>query len=162
MSDDIRVGHGYDVHRTGEGDGVILAGVPIPWDRGLIAHSDGDVAVHALCDALLGAAALGDIGHHFPDTDPGYGGADSLELLERVRALLEASGYRVGNIDVTIVAEAPRLADHMEAMRETLAGVLAIPVDRVSVKATTHEGVGALGRSEGIAAHAVALISTRV
>jgi len=157
----IRIGHGYDVHAFTEGDHVFLGGVRIEFDRGLRAHSDGDVVLHALCDALLGAAALGDIGEHFPDSDPEWRDAGSCSLLAQVLALLQARGWSVVNVDLSVVAERPRLAQHIEAMCETIAGVLGLPVNAVNVKATTHEGLGALGRGEGVAAHAVALIEAR-
>ena len=155
---DIRIGHGYDVHAFKEGDHLMLGGVRVPHDRAFKAHSDGDVLIHALCDALLGAAALGDIGRHFPDTDPRYAGADSRALLREVRQLLEEGGWLVGNIDCTVVAQAPKLAPHVESMREHLAADLAVESSRVNVKATTTEKLGFAGREEGIAAHAVALI----
>lgn len=154
----IRVGHGYDVHALAEGDHVVLGGVRIPCGFGVRAHSDGDVALHALCDALLGAAALGDIGRHFPDDDPAWRDADSRALLARVVARLRADGWCVRNADLTVIAERPRLGDHVEAMRAAVAGVLEIDGGAVNVKATTHEGIGALGRGEGIAAHAVVLL----
>jgi 2-C-methyl-D-erythritol 2,4-cyclodiphosphate synthase len=154
----IRIGHGYDVHAFKDGDHVVLGGVRIAHTRAFAAHSDGDVLIHALCDALLGAAALGDIGRHFPDTDPAYKGADSRVLLRRVAELLRDQGYRVGNVDTTIVAQAPKMAPHIEAMRANLADDLGIPLDRISVKATTTERLGFTGREEGISAHAVALI----
>lgn len=154
----IRIGHGYDVHALAEGDHVTLGGVRIPCGFGVRAHSDGDVALHALCDALLGAAALGDIGRHFPDDDPAWRDADSRELLARVLARVRAEGWSVVNVDVTVIAERPRLGAHVEAMRTAVADVLGIGADAVSVKATTHEGIGGLGRGEGIAAHAVALL----
>lgn len=154
----IRIGHGYDVHAFKDGDHVVLGGVRIAHTRAFAAHSDGDVLIHALCDALLGAAALGDIGRHFPDTDPAYKGADSRVLLRRVVGLLEERGYRVGNADATIIAQAPKLAPHIESMRANLAEDLGVAVDRVSVKATTTERLGFTGREEGIAAHAVALL----
>lgn len=154
----IRVGHGCDVHALAEGDHVTLGGVRIPCAFGVRAHSDGDVALHALCDALLGAAALGDIGRHFPDDDPAWRDADSRGLLARVVARVHADGWSVRNADITVIAERPRLADHVEAMRTVVAAVLGIDRDAVNIKATTHEGIGALGRGEGIAAHAVALL----
>ncbi len=157
----LRIGHGYDVHRFGPGDGVVLGGVHIPWQRGLLAHSDGDVALHALCDALLGAAALGDIGRHFPDSDSRYRGIDSRELLRQVCALLAAGGWAVGNVDLTIVAQAPRLAPHIPAMVQHIAADLAVQPGQVNVKATTTEQLGFTGRGEGIAAHAVALLVAR-
>lgn len=154
----VRVGNGFDVHRFGAGDHVILAGVRIEHDHGLIAHSDGDVAVHALCDALLGAAGLGDIGRHFPDTDPAYAGADSRDLLRRVIARLNRARYQVVNVDLTILAQAPRIAPHVGEMCRRLASDLGVPLDAVNVKATTTEQLGLVGRREGIAAMAVALI----
>lgn len=153
-----RIGHGYDVHRLEPGDGVTLGGVRIACEFRIVAHSDGDVLIHALCDALLGAAALGDIGHWFPDTDPKWRGADSRVLLREVVAALAQRGWAVGNVDATLVAQAPRVASHVLAMRKLLAADLGIAADAVSVKATTHEGLDAIGRTEGIAAHAVALI----
>lgn len=154
----MRIGSGYDVHRLVPGRRCIICGVDIPHDRGLLGHSDADVALHALSDALLGAAALGDIGHLFPDTDPAYAGADSRVLLRHVVTLLRDRGYRVGNVDVTIIAQEPKMAPHITAMREIIAADLDIAVDSVSVKATTTERLGFTGRSEGIAAHAVALL----
>ena len=154
----MRIGYGYDVHRLVEGRRLILGGVDIPWEKGLLGHSDADVLTHALMDALLGVAALGDIGQHFPDKDPAYEGADSVELLRRVCALLREHGYRVGNVDCTVVAQRPKLMPHIPAMRERLAEAMEVPVDRVSVKATTEEGLGFSGEGLGIAAHAVALL----
>ncbi|HUH36347.1 MAG TPA: 2-C-methyl-D-erythritol 2,4-cyclodiphosphate synthase [Spongiibacteraceae bacterium] len=154
----MRIGHGYDVHRFGAGDHVVLGGVHIPHDRGLLAHSDGDVVLHALCDALLGACALGDIGRHFPDTDAAYAGADSRGLLRRVMALVHARGYVLGNADLTVIAQAPRLAAHIDTMRERIAQDVGAAPDQVNVKATTTEGLGFAGRREGIAAHAVVLL----
>jgi len=154
----IRIGQGLDVHAFTEGDHVMLGGVRIPHSKGLAAHSDGDVALHALCDALLGAAALGDIGRHFPPGDERWKGADSRDLLGRVGALLEAEGWRVVNADLTIVCEAPRIVPHAGEMRAVIAGILDVGVDSVSVKATTTEGLGFCGRGEGIAALAAALI----
>ncbi|QXP84927.1 2-C-methyl-D-erythritol 2,4-cyclodiphosphate synthase [Methylococcus sp. Mc7] len=156
-----RIGQGYDAHRFKEGDHLVLCGVKIPFDRGFAAHSDGDVALHALCDALLGAAALGDIGRHFPDTDARYKGIDSRVLLREVRQKIAVEGYAIGNVDVTVVAQAPRLAAHIQAMRENVAQDLEIPVGCVNVKATTTEGMGFEGRGEGISAHAVALLAGR-
>ena len=156
----IRVGHGYDAHASGDGDHVMLGGVRVPSDFGLVAHSDGDVALHALCDALLGAAGLGDIGGHFPDTDDAVRGADSRELLRSVRSMLAQAGWFVGNVDLTIIAQRPRLSDFIEAMRDAIAAVLAVDVTSVNVKATTTERLGFVGREEGIAAHAVALIQS--
>ncbi len=155
---DVRVGHGYDVHRLVEGRKLILGGVDIPWEKGLLGHSDADVLVHAVMDALLGAAGLGDIGQHFPDTDPAYAGADSLGLLEHVTALLRERGYVVGNVDATILAQRPKLAPHISKMRENLARAMGVDPDRVNVKATTEEGLSFTGSGEGMAAHAVALI----
>jgi len=154
----MRIGHGYDVHRFGEGDFITLGGVRIPHKFGLVAHSDGDVLLHALSDALLGAAALGDIGRHFPDTDPQFKGADSRVLLRHVLTLVQAKGWRVGNVDATIVAQAPKMAPHVEAMRAHIAADLGIELDQVNVKATTTEKLGFAGREEGIAVHAVALL----
>jgi len=153
-----RIGHGIDVHRFGEGDHVTLAGVEIPHERGLVAHSDGDVALHALADALLGALALGDIGKHFPDTDASYKGADSRVLLRHVLGLVLVRGYRVGNADITVLAERPKLAPHILTMRERIAEDLQVTVDCISVKATTTEKLGFVGRSEGIEAHAVVML----
>ena len=154
----MKIGSGIDVHAFGPGEHVTLCGVRIPHERGLLAHSDGDVAIHALCDAILGALALGDIGQHFPDSDPRYRGADSRKLLRAVVALATARGWRVGNVDITVLAEAPRIGPFRDAMRANLAADLGIATDCVSVKATTTEGLGAMGRREGIAAQAVALL----
>lgn len=153
-----RIGHGIDVHRFGEGDHVVLGGVRIPHEAGLIAHSDGDVALHALCDALLGALALGDIGQHFPDTDSQYRMVDSRLLLRRVMMMVAEKGYRVGNCDVTVLAERPRLSSHVPAMRRNLSEDLGVPEDCVSIKATTTEKLGFVGRREGIEAHAVVIL----
>ncbi len=153
-----RVGLGIDFHRLVPGRRLILGGVEVPFERGLAGHSDADVLLHAVCDALLGAAALGDIGQHFPPGDPRYEGVSSLELLARVRKLLEGAGYRPWQLDVVVVAQAPVLAPVIPAMRERIASVLGIPVSRVSVKATTPEGMGPLGGGEGIGAWAVALV----
>lgn len=152
------IGQGFDVHRFAPGRPLILCGVEIPHDQGLVAHSDGDVAIHALCDALLGAAGLGDIGHHFPDTDAAYAGIDSRILLRRVLQSLVGLGLRVQNADVTIVAERPKMAPHITAMRANLAADLACDPARINVKATTTERLGFTGRGEGIAAFAVALL----
>ena len=157
----IRVGHGDDVHRLTEGRKLILGGVDIPWEKGLLGHSDADVLTHALMDALLGAAGLGDIGRHFPDNDPAYAGANSLKLLERVMKLLGVNGYTVGNVDVTVLAQRPKLAPHIPQMRDNLAQVMGVEPARVNIKATTEEGLGFTGAGEGIAAHAVALIERR-
>lgn len=154
----MRIGHGYDVHRLVEGRKLILGGVDVPFERGLLGHSDADVLAHAVMDALLGAAALGDIGKLFPDSDPAYEGADSLALLRRVSELLGENGYRIGNVDATVLAQRPRLAPHIPLMRERLAAAMGVDPGRVSVKATTEEGLGFTGAGEGIAAHAVALI----
>ena len=154
----LRVGHGYDVHRLVEGRALILGGVTVPFDRGLLGHSDADVLTHAVMDALLGAAALGDIGKLFPDSDEVYAGADSIALLERVTALLREHGSQVGNVDATVVAQAPRLAPYIPEMRRRLAEAMGLDVDCVSVKATTEERLGFTGSGEGMAAHAVALI----
>ncbi len=155
---DMRIGHGYDVHRLTEGRALILGGTEIPWTLGLDGHSDADVLTHAVMDALLGAAGLGDIGRHFPDTDAAYAGISSLLLLSRVRDLLAGAGWRTGNIDATIIAQRPKLAPYIPAMREKLAFTLGIDPGQVNVKATTEEGLGFSGRGEGIAAHAVALL----
>ncbi len=155
---DFRIGHGYDVHRLTENRKLILGGVHIPYEKGLLGHSDADVLLHAVSDALLGAAALGDIGQHFPDTDPAYEGADSLRLLSLVVSLLEEKGYAVGNIDATIIAQRPKLAAFLPDMIQNIASVCHIAPERVNVKATTEEKLGFTGRGEGIAAHAVALI----
>lgn len=154
----IRVGNGFDVHRLVEERELWLCGVKVPYHLGLLGHSDADVALHALCDALLGAAALRDIGYHFPDTDPAYKGADSRVLLRRVKALLAEKGYSISNVDVTIMAQAPKLLPHIPVMIERIAADLELPLDAVSVKATTTERLGFTGRGEGIAASASALI----
>ncbi len=154
----MRIGHGYDVHKLPPGRRLILGGVDIPYHEGLLGHSDADVLAHAVMDALLGAAGLGDIGQHFPDTDPAYAGADSLKLLERVMELLREAGYAVGNVDATVLAQAPKLAPHIPQMRQNLARVMGVDAGRVNVKATTEEGLGFTGAKQGIAAHAVALI----
>ncbi len=153
-----RIGHGFDVHKFGTGDHLVLGGVRIPYDKAFIAHSDGDVALHALCDALLGAAALGDIGRHFPDTDVAYKGADSRDLLRSVVAKIQGLNYRVGNVDLTIVAQSPKMAPHIETMRVNIAADLGVELAAVNVKATTTEQLGYTGRKEGIAVHAVALL----
>ena len=154
----IRIGHGYDVHRLVPGRKLILGGVEIPHTTGLLGHSDADVLTHALMDALLGAAAMGDIGHLFPDSDVQYAGADSLQLLRAVMERLRAAGYAVGNVDCTVLAQAPKLAPHILQMRTNLAEILGCGLDAVSVKATTEEGLGFTGAKEGIAAHAVVLL----
>jgi len=154
----MRIGQGYDAHRFKDGDHVTLGGVVIPFEHGLAAHSDGDVLLHAICDALLGAAALGDIGRHFPDTDPAYAGVDSRVLLRRVRELVAGAGWRIVNIDATLIAERPRIARHVEAMRSNIAADTGIAVAAVNVKGTTTEKMGFTGRGEGIAAAAVCLL----
>lgn len=156
----MRIGHGYDVHRLVEERKLILGGVEIPYERGLLGHSDADVLTHAVMDALLGAAALGDIGRHFPDTDPAYKGADSLRLLDHVMALLEEKGWRVGNVDATVIAQRPKLAGFIPAMRDNLAARMKVGVEQVNVKATTEEKLGFTGAGEGIAVHAVALLES--
>ncbi len=154
----IRIGHGYDVHRLVENRKLILGGVEIPFERGLLGHSDADVLLHAISDALLGAVALGDIGKHFPDTDPRYAGADSMLLLKEVVRLVRNEGYQVGNLDATILCQRPKLAGFIAAMRENIAACCEIPISDVSVKATTEEKLGFTGSGEGIAVHAVALL----
>lgn len=154
----MRVGHGYDVHRLVEGRKLILGGVEIPWEKGLLGHSDADVLVHAVMDALLGAAGLWDIGHAFPDNDPAYAGIDSMLLLARVRDMLTEKGYTVGNVDATILAQRPKLTGHIPQMRRNIAQVLGMEEDCINVKATTEEGLGFTGSGEGMAAHAVALL----
>ena len=154
----IRIGHGYDVHAFAENRKCIIGGVEIPCEKGLLGHSDADVLLHAISDSLLGATALGDIGKHFPDTDPEFKGADSLVLLERVNELLEKNGYKVVNVDATVIAQVPKLAPHIVKMRENIAKALKTDVDFISVKATTEEKLGFTGRKEGISAHCVCLI----
>ena len=154
----MRIGHGYDVHRLTEGRKLILGGVEIPYEKGLLGHSDADVLTHALMDALLGAAGLGDIGRHFPDSDDRFLGADSLELLRTVCAMLTQHGFRIGNADVTVITQRPKLAAYIPAMREKLAAVMGVEPERVNVKATTEEHLGFTGEGLGIAAHAVALL----
>ena len=154
----IRIGHGYDVHRLVENRKLILGGVEIPFERGLLGHSDADVLLHAISDALLGAVALGDIGKHFPDTDPRYAGADSMLLLKEVDQFVRNEGYQVGNLDATILCQRPKLAGFIAAMRENIAACCEIPVSDVSIKATTEEKLGFTGSGEGIAVHAVALL----
>ncbi|MBQ1233820.1 MAG: 2-C-methyl-D-erythritol 2,4-cyclodiphosphate synthase [Clostridia bacterium] len=154
----MRIGHGYDVHRLVEGRDLIIGGVNIPYEKGLLGHSDADVLTHAVMDALLGAAALGDIGKHFPDTDPAYKGADSLKLATHVSALLKQKGYRIGNIDATVIAQAPKLSPHIPAMKQNLAHALDCNADQINVKATTEEHLGFTGEGLGIAAHAVCLL----
>ena len=157
----IRIGHGYDVHRFAENRRLVLGGVEIPYEYGLLEHSDADVLTHAVMDALLGAAALGDIGQHFPDTDDLYKGADSMLLLREVCHILSEHGYRIGNLDATVIAQQPKLKDYIFNMRETIAKNCGIDLSQVSVKATTEEKLGFTGRLEGISAHAVALIETK-
>ena len=155
----IRVGHGFDVHRYGPGDSIVLGGVRIAFDRGVVAHSDGDVLLHAICDALLGALGAGDIGDRFPDSDPAYADADSRGLLRDVVALVRTSGWQVSNVDGTVIAQAPRIASFRDQIRANLAADLEVDPEAVNIKATTTERLGYLGREEGIAAHAVALIA---
>lgn len=157
----MRIGHGFDVHRFGPGDHVMLGGVKLPFTHGFVAHSDGDVLLHALCDALLGACALGDIGRHFPDTDDAWKGADSRDLLRRVWVLVQNAGWEIANLDATIMAQAPKMAPHVDAMRAVIAGDLALSLSQVNVKATTTERLGFTGRGEGIAAEAVVLLTRR-
>ena len=157
----MRIGQGFDIHALVAGRKLIIGGVEIPYDRGLAGHSDADVLLHAICDALIGAAGIGDIGTHFPDTDPQYRGADSRVLLRAVKALLAAKGLRVVNVDTTIIAQAPKMAPHVGRMRENIAADLGIAVEHVNVKAKTAERLGALGREEGIAAEAIALVTSR-
>lgn len=157
----MRIGHGYDVHKLTEDRKLILGGVEIPYEKGLLGHSDADVLTHAVMDALLGAAGLGDIGKHFPDTDQTYAGADSLVLMDHVVALLKEKGWQVGNVDATILAQRPKLAPYMEAMRDNLAARMEVEAGQVNVKATTEEGLGFTGAGLGIAAHAVCLLLPR-
>ena len=154
----MRIGHGYDVHRLVEGRNLILGGVKIDYEKGLLGHSDADVLLHAVSDALLGAAGLGDIGRHFPDTDPKYKGADSLELLREVHRKISEKGYRVGNIDVTMIAQKPKLKDFIPQMQENIAAAVGVTPDRVNVKATTEEKLGFTGTGEGMSCHAVCLL----
>ena len=161
MSESSRIGIGYDIHRLVEGRKLVLGGVEIPFEKGLLGHSDSDVLTHAVCDALLGAAALGDIGTHFPDSDPRWAGASSLEFLARVVELVTQKGYRVGNVDATVLAERPRLMPYVQTMREKLASVLQINVDQVNIKAKTNEGLESVGRGEAMAAQAVASLIIR-
>lgn len=158
MSLPFRIGHGYDVHKFGGDKPLILGGVNVPYDTGLLAHSDGDVVLHALCDALLGAVGLGDIGHHFPDTDPAFAGADSGLLLQQVYANVLERDYVIGNTDITIVAQAPKIAPHIERMQTKITTLLQCEQSQVNIKATTTEKLGFTGRKEGIATHAVALL----
>lgn len=154
----MRIGHGYDVHRFAEGRDLILGGVKIPFELGLLGHSDADVLLHAVSDALLGAAKLGDIGRHFPDADPKYKDANSLKLLEIVGDMIKKAGYRVGNVDVTVLAQKPKLKDYIGQMEQNIALVLGVEIDRINVKATTEEGLGFTGNMEGMACHAVCLL----
>lgn len=156
----MRVGHGFDAHRYGDGNAIIVGGVRIPFIRGVIAHSDGDVLLHALCNALLGAAALGDIGRHFPDADPAYKGADSRGLLKQVLGMLRAKGFKPLNVDATLIAQAPKFAPHVGAMCANLANDLGLPLDCVNVKAATTERLGFIGRTEGLAAEVVVLVDS--
>jgi 2-C-methyl-D-erythritol 2,4-cyclodiphosphate synthase len=160
MSESSRIGIGYDIHRLLEGRKLVLGGVEIPFEKGLLGHSDSDVLTHAICDALLGAAALGDIGAHFPDTDPRWAGASSLDFLAHAVELITDRGYSIANVDATVLAERPKLRPHIQAMRESLASVLRIDIDQVNVKAKTNEGLESIGRSEAMAAQAVALLRT--
>jgi len=162
MSAIFRIGHGFDVHAFSEGDSIILGGVRIPHDKAFKAHSDGDVLIHALCDALLGAVALGDIGQHFPDTDLSWRNADSAIFLQRVYEMVTEQGYTLGNADMTIVAEAPRMATHLPAMKQKLGQVLVCEQSRLNIKATTTEKLGYCGRKEGIAVHAVVLLEKSI
>lgn len=156
----MRIGHGYDVHRLVAGRKLIMGGVDIPWEKGLLGHSDADVLLHAIADGILGAIGAGDIGRHFPDTDPAFKGADSLKLLAHVMKLADERGYALGNLDATIIAQLPKMAPHIQAMRENIAGILHADISQVNVKATTEEGLGFSGAGEGIAAHAVVLLVT--
>lgn len=154
----MRIGMGYDVHKLTEGRDLILGGVNIPWEKGLLGHSDADVLIHAVMDALLGAAALGDIGKHFPDTDPAYKGISSILLLKHVGNLLKEHGYEIGNIDATIIAQKPKMAPHIPTMRQNMADALGIDVSQMNVKATTEEGLGFTGKGEGISSQAICLL----
>lgn len=154
----MRIGMGYDVHKLVEGRKLILGGVLIPYEKGLLGHSDADVLIHAIMDSLLGAAALGDIGKHFPDTDPKYSGISSILLLKEVAALINNNGYEIGNIDATIIAQKPKMAPHIEDMRKNIAFALDIDISKISIKATTEEGLGFTGRSEGISSQSIALL----
>ena len=157
----MRIGHGYDVHRLVAGRKLIMGGVDIPWEKGLLGHSDADVLLHAIADAILGAIGEGDIGKHFPDCDAAYKGADSLKLLSHVMGLADSRGYRIGNLDATIIAQQPKMAPHIPTMRSNIASVLNATVEQVNVKATTEEGLGFSGRGEGISAHAVVLMAAK-
>lgn len=157
----MRIGMGYDVHKLTEGRKLILGGVDIPWEKGLLGHSDADVLIHAVMDALLGAAALGDIGKHFPDTDPAYKGISSIKLLVHVADLLRENGYEVGNIDATVIAQKPKMAPHIPQMRRNMAEALGISESKLNIKATTEEGLGFTGRGEGIASQAICLLTVK-
>lgn len=157
----MRIGHGYDVHRLVKDRKLIMGGVDIPWELGLLGHSDADVLLHAIADAILGAIGEGDIGRHFPDSDAAYKGADSLKLLSQVMKLADSRGYRLGNLDATIIAQLPKMAPHIPAMRTNIAAVLNVQIDQVNVKATTEEGLGFSGRGEGISAHAVVVMMAK-
>ena len=157
----MRIGMGYDVHKLTEGRKLILGGVDIPWEKGLLGHSDADVLIHAVMDALLGAAALGDIGKHFPDTDPAYKGISSIKLLVHVAGLLRENGYEVGNIDATVIAQKPKMAPHIPQMRRNMAEALGISESKLNIKATTEEGLGFTGRGEGIASQAICLLTEK-
>ena len=157
----MRIGHGFDVHRFGPGDHLMIGGVKLPFEYGFVAHSDGDVLLHAICDALLGACAMGDIGYHFPDTDVAFKGADSRQLLRQVNTLVEQAGWQLANLDTTLMAQAPKMATYIGAMRRVIAEDLGAHLDQVSVKATTTERLGFTGRGEGIAAEAVVLLVPR-
>lgn len=157
----MRIGHGYDVHRLVEDRKLIIGGVDIPWEKGLAGHSDADVLLHAIADALLGALAMGDIGKHFPDTDPTFKGADSMKLLEHVVGLINSKGYSVGNLDATIIAQRPKMAPHIQTMRENVARACGVNIELINVKATTEEGLGFTGTEDGISAHAVVLLVTQ-
>ncbi|MBC3766312.1 2-C-methyl-D-erythritol 2,4-cyclodiphosphate synthase [Neptunicella marina] len=158
----MRIGHGYDVHKFGGPGPITMGGVKIDYEHGLLAHSDGDVALHAICDALLGALALGDIGHHFPDTDSAYSGADSRKLLQHVYSLVKERQYKLGNLDVTIIAQAPKMALHINQMRDVISQTLQSEIGQINVKATTTEKLGFTGRKEGIACHAVVLLEKQL
>jgi len=157
----MRIGQGYDVHAFGEGNNLTLGGVKIPFERSLVAHSDGDVLIHALMDAILGALSLGDIGHHFPDTDPQYKGCSSRDLLQQIHKLMTVKGYQLANADITLVAEAPKMAPHLKAMISHLSQDLQCSADQLNIKATTTEKLGFIGRGEGIACHAVVLLTAQ-
>jgi 2-C-methyl-D-erythritol 2,4-cyclodiphosphate synthase len=157
----MRIGHGYDVHKLVEGRKLIMGGVDIPFEKGLLGHSDADVLLHAIADAILGALALGDIGKHFPDTDPAFKGADSVKLLEHVVSLAKGKGFVIGNLDATIIAQRPKMAPHIQTMRANVARACQTDIDQINIKATTEEGLGFTGRAEGISAHAVVLMTGR-